>query len=93
MIFVALDTFLNISLQLLKVDIYKKRNDDQTAPPCHLKIRSIIIIALREAIRVLKIRSKNITELENLCTIMEERMVKNVYHIFDNSKRRRWILD
>ena len=80
MIFVALDTFLNISLQLLKADIYKKRNDAQTAPPpCHLKIRAIIIFALRKAIRVLKIRSKNISDLENLCTITESRMVKNVY--------------
>ena len=33
-------------------------------------------------------------DLENLCTKMEERMVKNVYNdIFDNSKRRRWIMD
>ena len=83
-----------IFLQLLKADIYKRRNDDQTTPPCHMKIRAIIIIALRKAIRVLKIRSKNICDLENLCTIMEERMVKNVYNdIFDNTKRRRWIMD
>ena len=50
-----------------------------------MKIRAIIIIALRKVIRVLNIRSKNVFDWENLCTIIEERMVKNVYNdIVDN---------
>ena len=61
-------------------DIYNKQNDDQTAPPRHMKIRAIIIVALRKAIRVLKIRSKNVFDLENLCTIREERMVKKLFN-------------
>ena len=66
----------------------------RSTPPCHMKIRAIVIIALRKAIRVLKIRSKNICDLENFCTIMEERMIKNEYNnIFDNTKRRRCIMD
>ena len=41
----------------------------------------------------MKIRSKNGIDLENLCTIMEERMVKKVYNdIFDNTKKKgKWI--
>ena len=36
-----------------------------------------------------EIRSKNVFDLENLCTIMEERMVNNVYNdIFDNTKQK-----
>ena len=56
----------------------------------HIKIRAII----RKAIREMIFFSKNVFDLENLCTIMEERMVKNVYNdSFNNIKSRRWIMD
>ena len=44
-------------------DIYKRRNDDKAAPPRHMKIR-VIIINCHKVLRVLKIRSKNVFDLE-----------------------------
>ena len=81
-----------IFLQLLKADIYRRRNDDQCMPN-PMKIRAIIIVALRKTIRILKLRSQYIFDLENLCAIMEDRMVNNVFNDVFNRTNRRWIMD
>ena len=80
-----------IFFQLIKYDIYSRRNNMETSPRPQ-KIRAIIINNIRKTIRILKLRSKKVCELENLCIIMEERLIQNTYNKHFDNRHRTWIM-
>ena len=65
--------------------IYSRLNNLEILPRPQ-KIRAIIINNIRKTIRILKLRSKKVIDLDNLCLIMEERLTQNTYNKhFDNN--------
>lgn len=81
-----------IFLQLMKYEIYNRRTNNESSPRPQ-KIRAIIINIIRKTIRILKLRSRNISMLDNLCIVMEERLIKNTYNKQFDTGRKRWIMD
>ena len=81
-----------IFLQLMKYEIYSRRNNLEISPRPQ-KIRAIIINNIRKTIRILKLRSKKVIDLDNLCLIMEERLTQNTYNKHFDNRNRRWIMN
>ena len=76
----------------MKYEIYNTRTNIESSPRPQ-KIRAIIINIIRKTIRILKLRSRSISMLDNLCTVMEERLIKNTYNKQFDTGRKRWIMD
>lgn len=81
-----------IFLQLMKYDIYKRRDNVEISPRPQ-KIRGIIINCIRKTIRILKLRSSAVMDLEHFGSTMEERLIQNTYNKLFDRNRRRWIMN